>query len=111
EALARDFLILNWGKILASGTRQEIRADLSQWSEQLLVRCDDPQRLARHLFDAGVLLGFDLDLDEKLLRFRVQDPPAFYDRWLGLLLESGTTIHEIRSESRSLRQIFERVTA
>jgi ABC-2 type transport system ATP-binding protein len=110
EALARDFLILNWGKILAAGTRQEIRNDLSQWSEQLLVRCDDPQRLARHLFDAGVLLGFDIDPGEGVLRFRVENPPAFYDRWLDLLLECGTTIHEIRSESRSLRQIFERVT-
>src|SRR5688572_13268446 len=60
EALCKNILILNWGRILASGAQRDIRADLKNWSEQLLVRCDHPEKLARHLFDSGVLLGFDL---------------------------------------------------
>jgi ABC-2 type transport system ATP-binding protein len=110
ESLCKDILILNWGRILASGSQRDIRSDLKNWSEELTVQCSAPEQLARHLFDAGVLLGFDLDRDDGLLHIRVKDASAFYERWTRLLLESGVTVQSIRSESRSLKNIFDRVT-
>jgi ABC-2 type transport system ATP-binding protein len=110
EALCKNILILNWGRILASGSQREIRSDIKNWSEELTVQCDAPEKLARHLFDAGVLLGFDLDGTDGLLHIRVKDAPVFYSRWTGLLLESQVTVHSIRSESRSLKNIFDKVT-
>ena len=111
EALCKNILILNWGRILASGEQRSIREDVKNWSEQLSIRCSDPEKLARHLFDAGVLLGFDLDAPEGLLHVRVKEPEHFYARWLELLRTSGVSVLEIRSQNRSLRQIFEKVTA
>ncbi len=110
ESLCKDILILNWGRILASGGQQEIRSDLKNWSEELSVQCDSPKVLARRLFDAGVLLGFDLEPANGLLHIRVKDAADFYARWTGLLLESGVTVHAIRSQSRSLKNIFDKVT-
>ncbi len=110
ESLCKNILILNWGRILASGGQQEIRGEIKDWSEELSIQCDAPEKLARHLFDAGVLLGFDLELAENLLHIRVRDAQAFYARWPGLLLESEVTVHGIRSQSRSLKNIFDKVT-
>jgi ABC-2 type transport system ATP-binding protein len=110
ESLCKDILILNWGRILASGNQKEIRSDLKDWSEELSIQCDSPDTLARHLFDAGVLLGFDLDGEEGWLHIRIKDASAFYERWTGLLLESKVTVHAIRSQSRSLKNIFDKVT-
>lgn len=110
ESLCKNILILNWGRILASGSQKNIRADLKNWSEQLMVRCDDPERLARRLFEAGVLLGFDLEPAEGVVNIRVKNPDAFYENWNDLLLQSGVTVFEVRSRNRSLKQIFERVT-
>jgi len=110
EALCKNILVLNWGRILASGTQKEIRADIKHWSEELEIECDGPERLARHLFDAGVLLGFDVAPAEGLLRIRVKDAGQFYEQWTGLLLQSGTTVHGIRSRSRSLQNIYDKVT-
>ncbi len=110
ESLCKNILILNWGRVLASGSQREIRSDIRNWSEELSIQCDAPEKLARHLFDAGVLLGFDLDAANGLLHIRVQDAPAFYARWTGLLLDSQVTVQAIRSRSRSLRNIFEKVT-
>jgi ABC-2 type transport system ATP-binding protein len=110
ESLCKDILILNWGRILASGSQKEIRSDLKDWSEELSIQCDSPDTLARHLFNAGVLLGFDLDGEEGWLHIRVKDAAAFYERWTGLLLESKVTVHAIRSQSRSLKNIFDKVT-
>ncbi|SPE52177.1 ABC transporter, ATP-binding protein [Verrucomicrobia bacterium] len=110
EALCKNILILNWGRILASGSQKEIRTDLKHWSEELSIQCDAPEKLARCLFDAGVLQGFDLDPEDGELRIRVKDAPVFYARWTGLLLESGVTVHALRSQSRSLKNIYDKVT-
>ena len=110
ESLCSDILILNWGRILASGSQRDIRTDIKDWSEELTIECDAPEKLARHLFDAGVLLGFDVELDESLLHIRVKDAESFYARWTGLLLDSGVTVRAIRSQSRSLKNIFDKVT-
>lgn len=110
ESLCKDILILNWGRILASGSQKEIRSDLKNWSEEVSVQCDAPEQLARHLFDAGVLLGFDLEPGNGLLHIRVKDAADFYARWTGLLLESGVAVQAIRSQSRSLKNIFDKVT-
>lgn len=110
ESLCKSILILNWGRILASGSQKEIRSDLKNWSEELSIQCDGPEKLARHLFDAGVLLGFDLEETESLLHIRVRDASGFYARWTSLLLESGVTVYSIRSRSRSLKNIFDKVT-
>ncbi len=110
EALCKNIIVLNWGRILASGSQKEIRADIKDWSEELEVECDAPERLARHLFDAGMLLGFDIDPAAGLLRIRVKDAALFYEQWTSLLLQSGATVHGIRSRSRSLQNIYEKVT-
>jgi len=110
ESLCRNILVLNWGRVLASGSQKEIRSDLKNWSEELSIQCDAPEKLARHLFDSGVLLGFDLDAEDGLLHIRVKDAPVFYARWTELLLESEVTVQAIRSQSRSLRNIFDKVT-
>jgi ABC-2 type transport system ATP-binding protein len=109
ESLCKNVLILNWGRVLASGSQREIRSDLKNWSEELSIQCDAPEKLARHLFDAGVLSGFQLEPDGTL-HIRVKDAPVFYERWTGLLLESQVTVQAIRSQSLSLKNIFERVT-
>ena len=110
EALCQSILILNWGRVLASGSQREIRADIRNWSEQLSIQCDAPEKLARHLFAAGVLAGFNLDGNSGLLHIRIRDMATFYASWTGLLLESGVTVQSIRSESRSLKSIFAKVT-
>jgi ABC-2 type transport system ATP-binding protein len=110
EALCNNILVLNWGRILASGSQREIRSDIKNWSEELEIECDAPEKLARHLFDAGVLAGFDLGSEQDLLRIRVKDAASFYDRWTGFLLESGTNVYAIRSRSRSLQNIYDKVT-
>jgi ABC-2 type transport system ATP-binding protein len=110
EALCKNIIVLNWGRILASGSQKEIRADIKDWSEELEIQCDQPERLARRLFDAGMLMGFDIDPADARLSIRVKDAGAFYEQWTALLLESGVTVHGIRSRSRSLQNIYEKVT-
>jgi len=110
EALCNNILVLNWGRILASGSQKEIRGDIKNWSEELEIECDAPEQLARRLFEAGVLAGFDLPPGQSLLRIRVKDAASFYGQWTALLLGSGVMVQAIRSRSRSLQNIYDKVT-
>jgi ABC-2 type transport system ATP-binding protein len=110
ETLCRSILVLNWGRVLASGSQKEIRGDLKNWSEELSIHCDAPEKLARHLFEANMLLGFDLDPEASTLHIRVRDAALFYEAWLDMLLSSGVIVYSIQSKSRSLRNIFDKVT-
>ena len=110
ETLCQRILILNWGRVIASGDQRQIRSELKDWSEQLTVRCDHPEILARFLFGQQILLGFDLDLANQQLHMRVNDPARFYQNWTQWLLESGVTVFEIRSRTRGLRELFDKVT-
>jgi ABC-2 type transport system ATP-binding protein len=111
ESLCKSILLLNWGRVIASGSQKEIRADVKNWSEELEIECDDPEKLIRHLFDAGVLTGFDLDARNSRLSVRVRDAATFYQQWTGLLLASGVSIYGLRGRSRSLQNIYDKVTA
>jgi ABC-2 type transport system ATP-binding protein len=110
ESLCGNILMLNWGRILASGDTDEIRSDIKNWPEELLVRCDAPEALARCLFESGLLVGFDIDSNAGTLSFRIKQASVFYEQWTGLLQRSGVRVYEIRSLSRSLRQVYDKVT-
>jgi ABC-2 type transport system ATP-binding protein len=111
EPLCENILMLNWGRIVAAGSQDQIRADLKNWPEALSVRCSDPTHLARILTEANLLLGFDLDLESDTLNLRVRDPKPFYEQWTRILRHSGVVVFEIRGLHRSLREVYDKVTA
>ena len=111
ETLCRQVLILNWGRIIATGSHQRIRQDHNNWAEQLFVRCSDRARLIELLFQAGLIRGFQYDQSDDGAGFQLADPERFYSEWNRILAESGLDFYEIRSESRSLKQVFEKVVA
>jgi len=111
EPLCESILLLNWGRIVASGSQEQIRADLKNWPEALRVRCSDPARLARILVEDDLLLGFDIEPGLDVLTLRVRDAQAFYERWASRLLDSGVAVYEIRRLDRSLRDVYDKVTA
>ncbi len=110
ESLCRDLLIMNWGRILASGQQSSIRSEMADWTEQISVRVDHPMKLVEILFRKDHLLGFDYHQDKDELALRLRRPEEFYRLFPGIVLESGIQLREMRSQSRSLSNIFDRIT-
>jgi ABC-2 type transport system ATP-binding protein len=111
EALCPNILILNWGRVLASGNQAELRAQLQGAAERYYVRCDDPEKMVQVLFEAGLLHGYQLDEEDKEgLSFRLRKPDTFHECLPSLLKEHNLTLYELRSEDRSLQNIFDLIT-
>ncbi len=110
EVLCKNVLIMSWGRVLASGGQKSIRTDIRNWSEQLTLRCDRPLQLAGILFQQNLLLGFDVDEADSALTLRIRSPETFYQRFPQIIRESGLTLWEMKSQSRSLRNLFDKIT-
>ena len=106
EALCAEFLLLQWGRIppsLNDATSSEARA---RWPEATSFRCDAPDKLARFLFDRGLLRGCDVEADVGRLHVRWLDAEKFYGagNFHTLLLESGVRIFEVQNTASLLEK-------
>ena len=110
EALCREILILNWGRVIASGSQLALQRRLQGTEANLRVRVSDPARFTRALFEADLLLGFDDLGEEGGLDLRIKDPDRFSENLVDLLNEHQLALHELRSRDRSLQDIFEKMT-
>jgi ABC-2 type transport system ATP-binding protein len=110
EALCPEILILNWGRVIASGSQLALQRRLQGTEANLHVRCSDPARFTRVLFEADLLLGFNDTGKEGGLDLRVKDPRRFSECLVDLLTDHNLALHELRSRDRSLQDIFEKMT-
>ncbi len=108
EALCSQFLMLSWGRVLASGSQSAIHAGIQHWPEQVIIRTDRPDTVATVLNQSGHLRGYLLE-DDRLLVW-LKDPSAFYASWTTLLAGCDADIYDVQSKSTSLTGIFEKVT-
>lgn len=108
EMLCSNFLMLNWGRALASGGQNAIKADLENWSEQAIIRSSDSAVIAAKLGELGQLKGY-LIAEEGLIVW-LKDPEHFYQNWPRYLSDCGAEIYELRNETKSLASLFERIT-
>lgn len=109
EALCAEFILLRWGRVprsLNEATSAEARA---RWPDATSIRCDAPDRLARFLFERGLLRGCDVARETGMLHVRWNDPERFYGNgnFHTLLLESGVRIFEVQSTASLLEKAID----
>ncbi len=107
EALCADFLLLRWGRIPRSMNDAASSDSRARWPEATTFRCDSPEKLARFLFDRGLLRGCDLVPETGTLHVRWNDPARFYGDFHRLLLESGVAIQEVEATESFLEKAVE----
>lgn len=108
EFLCSRFLILNWGRVLASGSQSEIRDTVTEWSDELSIRCSDPKALANHLEEQGLIRGYLVE--DGTLKLWVLNPETFFDRWPALVSGSKVEIYEIKNRNQALTSLFDKMT-
>lgn len=108
EFLCSRFLMLNWGRVLASGSQLDIRETVTEWSDEVSIRCSDPNALAAHLQGQGLIRGFLGKGDD--LTVWLNDPKAFFVAWPQLVGGCDVEIYEVRNRNQALTSIFERMT-
>ena len=104
EALCGEFILLRWGRIPRESREAASPEARKRWPDATTIRCESPEKLARHLFDRGLLRGFELGPEGDTLHARWRDPEQFYGRFAEHLLDSGVRIFEVRATAGFLEK-------
>lgn len=107
EAITQSFLLICGGRLLASGSAEEVHALLADVPNEIRIRCNDARQLARLLLEVDAVESLRLDDDGRSLVLATGSPATIYNRlpeWI-----AGTDIHieELRSADESLQALFQ----
>ncbi len=107
ESLCNDFVMLNWGRALASGRQSKIRKEIKNWSEQIAIRTNQPQQLAEHLVSLDTLKGYLVEGEELIIWLK--RPESFYQKWPEYLVDCEAEVYDVQNKSQTLTSLFERI--
>ncbi len=104
ESITESFLLISGGRLLASGTAQEVHAMMQGLPNEITLRCSDPHRLGALLMQERV--ADSVRVVDGLLIVATPNPSRVFEplpRWLA---QTGLQVTEMHSADESLQALF-----
>jgi len=106
EAITQSFLLICGGRLLASGSADEVHTLLAEIPNEIRIRTNDSNGLARRLLDEQVVESIRFADGGETLLVETRCPAAIYARLPQWIEGSGIQIRELRSTDESLHALF-----
>ncbi len=108
EALTKSFLLISGGRLLASGTAQEVQELLFKVPMEIVIRCTDGARLASLVMESNLAVSVSLtrDTSSDVLTLSTRDASELSRKISDWVQQSDLKIFEIRSADDSLQSLF-----
>ena len=104
EAITQSFLLICSGRLLASGTAEDVHAMMTGLPSEVSLRCADPHGLAALLMRERV--ADSVRVSSGMVTIATQWPAKLYEQLPGWLAESGLEVSEMHSTDESLQDLF-----
>ncbi len=104
ESITQSFLLICGGRLLASGTAQEVHAMMEGLPNEVTLRCSDPHRLAALLMHEQVADA--ARIVDGALTVATQNPSRLFENLPDWLTKNGLTVTEMHSADESLQALF-----
>lgn len=105
EAVTQSFLLICHGRLLASGSSEEVHALLADLPTEIHLRCDRPQPLVRRLIDEAAVESVRFLGDSEVI-IGTRSPATIYAGLPGWASTAGVHIEQMRSTDDSLQDLF-----
>jgi ABC-2 type transport system ATP-binding protein len=106
EAISPSFLLIRGGRLLASGTPDEVHTMLAEVPNEIRIRCNKPTELSQVLIAEGDVETLRIEHDEKSIVVATRNPRAVYEKLPAWIERLGLQVHELRSGDDSLQNLF-----
>ena len=106
EALDPSLLLISGGRLLASGSPQQVRSILADCPNSVSLRCDQPQVLASLITANFSVDSIKIHSEHDEIEIESRSPMDLLSGLPRLAVEFELTISELRSSDESLQQIF-----
>ena len=104
ESITESFLLIYGGRLLASGTAEEVHQLLADVPNEIAIRTNYPHRLAGMLVQKEVTDS--LKIDDGMVTVATRHPHVLYANLPAWLDDTDITISEMRSADESLQALF-----
>ena len=104
ESLNPSLLLVSGGRLLASGSPQQVRSILADCPNSVRVTCDQPSKLASLISEKFQVEA--LKINDAELEIESSSPAELLAGLPRLAIENDISMTEIRSADESLQQIF-----
>lgn len=107
EAVTSSFLLIHGGRLLASGTADEIESILAGTPQQVRITGSDAARLVHRLADVPWVDSLSLAASRTELKVSLRDPAEFYRQLPNWIREDGLSIERLQTSNGNLEALFE----
>lgn len=107
ESVTSSFLLIHGGRLLASGTAQEIESILADTPQEVSVFGKDAAKLIHRLADVPWVQSLQLASGRTELRVSLSDPPEFYQQISRWISDEQLSIDRLRASDGNLEALFE----
>ena len=104
ESITESFLLICGGRLLATGTAQEVHAMMEGLPNEVALRCSDPHRLASLLLEQR--MADSVRISDGLLTVATQNPSRMFELLPTWLVKTGVQVTEMHSADESLQALF-----
>lgn len=105
ESVTRSFLLISGGRLLATGTAQEVGRMLADIPNEVTLYCNQPHHLANLLLAQKMVDSFRMT--DQTLVVTTSRPSHLFAQLPTLLADTEIEIFEMRSEDQSLQSLFD----
>jgi ABC-2 type transport system ATP-binding protein len=106
EAITDSFLLICGGRLLASGSAEEVHALLTDVPNEIRIRCDGASRLAARLVDEGLAEAIRFEEEGRVLTISTRSPATIYTQLPAWIEGSDVHVEELHSKDDSLQALF-----
>ena len=105
ESITRSFLLISGGRLLASGSADDIHSILADVPSEIRLRTDAPLRLGARLLQAELVDAVARE-DESTIRVTTHTALKLYESLAADVTADGIEVSEVHSTDESLQEVF-----
>jgi ABC-2 type transport system ATP-binding protein len=107
DRISDRVILMSGGYVVAEGQIQGVRGEMQSRPMQILVRCDEPARLAARVFEQDSVVEVQLHEDRKGLLVHTRDADRFYLVLNRIVLEDGIELEAVAPADDDVRSVYQ----
>ena len=104
EEVCKSFLLISNGRVLASGSADDVRQMLADVPSEIVIQCDRPKKLARRIFEDDAVDSVTVTQDSIIVSS--QRPLRVYEQLPQWCIDSEAEVQEVSAPDETLQALF-----
>ncbi len=100
-------ILINNGYVVAEGNVHGVRDEMEEHPAQILIRCDNPARLASRVFESDSVVEARLHQDKQGLFIKTRDADKFYLLLNSIVLDGNFNVESVAPVDDDLNAVYQ----